>query len=156
MRETIKMLPKITALDISDRFEKAVMTLKRLPRVKVQTHFNSWPDIVRNTTELMCNEKPKMKLPPPSAESISQMEECFEWICWLDDETERHIVWLRANRVYWKQICARVGFGRNKAWQIYTCGLLKIATRLNAKQMSKINQCLTCSDKKTVNTEDKI
>jgi len=128
-------LKKWDALTVSDRFEDAVQTLRRLPKVKVQGHFNAWPDVVRSSVEIARAEKQPMRLPPPSAAAISRMEQCFDWIFLLEDETERRIIWLRAERVYWKQICARVGYSRTKSWEIYTIALLKIVTLLNANEM---------------------
>jgi len=74
-----------------------------------------------------------MRMGPLPADAISRMEETIEWIFYLDDEDERRLIWLRAERVYWKQICWRIGCGRTKAWQMWTYALLKIVTRLNAK-----------------------
>lgn len=129
-------MEKWTVTDVAERFEEAVATLRRLPPVKVQKHFNSWPVVVHSTVELLRQEKKPLKLGPPSASAISRMEECFDWIFWLEGETERRIVWLRAQKVYWKQICWRVGYSRTKAWEIHTIALLKIVTRLNTRQMA--------------------
>ena len=125
-------MKKWTVTDVANRFEDAVFTLKRLPSVRVKGYGKMWPEVVHSTAELLQAEVLPMRLGPPSSKSISEMEECFQWILWLDDETERRIVWLRARKVHWKQICWRIGFGRTKAWHIYTVALLKIATRLNA------------------------
>lgn len=125
--------------DVADRFEEAVSTLRRLPDTRITGHFNAWPQVVHSTVELMRAEKQPLKLGAPSSAAISRMEECFDWILWLDDETERKLIWLRANKVYWKQICWQVGFSRTKAWQLYTMALLKIVTRLNTKQMRDLH-----------------
>lgn len=124
--------------DVADRFEEAVSTLRRLPNEKVPGYYNSWPQVAHSTMELIQAEKQPLRLGPPSAAAISRMEECMTWILWLDDETERKLVWMRANKVYWKQICWQVGFSRTKAWQLYTMALLKIVTRLNARQMREL------------------
>ena len=59
------------------------------------------------------------------------MDETLGWLCWLEPE-ERRLVWLRAEGLPWKWITRRLGVGRTTAWQRWTIGLLKIATRLNA------------------------
>jgi len=62
-----------------------------------------------------------------AAKDITQMEEVlFIWMRWLEVE-ERRLVWRRSERVRWKQICAELGIGRTKAWEIYRCALGKIA-----------------------------
>ncbi len=129
------MSTKWTVLEVSDRFEEATRTLQRLPSVRVAGYFNSWPSHLRSLAEQLQEAKTPLKLGPPSAEAISRMEECLEWICWLEDETERLIVWLRAENLPWKLICRRVGFSRTKAWQLYTMALLRIVTLLNVKRL---------------------
>jgi hypothetical protein len=128
------MSKKYTVTDVADRFEEAAQTLRRLPRVGVQGYFNAMPPVIRTAAEILQEEKLPMRMGPPSAEAISRMEEVLVWLWWLDDEDERRLIWLRAERVVWKRICWRLGCGRTKAWQMWTYALLKIVTRLNAKQ----------------------
>ncbi len=118
---------------VSDRFEEAVYTMKRLPPVRVQGYFSTWPAIVRTVAEQLAEDKLPMRLGPPSAGAIARMEETIQWIFLLDDETERRLIWLRAARVPWRPICARIGYGRTKAWQMWVIALMKITIRLNAK-----------------------
>ncbi len=127
-------MQKWTVTDIADRFEEAASTLRRMPPVTVQGYFNVWPPVVRTIVEQMQAEKEPLRRGPPSAEAVSRMEETLDWIFYLDSEDERRLIWLRAERVYWKQICWRIGCGRTKAWQMWVMALLKIVTRLNAKQ----------------------
>lgn len=128
---------KWTVTDVADRFEDAVYTLKRLPPVKVQGYFSTWPPIVRTVMEQLQEDRVPLRLGPPSSDAVSRMEETIQWIFFLDDEDERRLVWLRAARVPWKPICWRIGCGRTKAWQMWTIALLKIAMRLNAKQRGR-------------------
>ena len=125
-------MEKWTVTDIADRFEQAVKTLRRMPPVIIKGYFNTWPPIVRTAVEQMGMEAEPLRRGPPSAEAISRMEETIQWIFLLDDEDERRLIWLRAERVQWKQICWRIGCGRTKAWQMWVMALLKIVTRLNA------------------------
>ena len=121
-----------TVTDIADRFEEAVKTLRRMPPVIIKGYFNTWPPIVRTIVEQMQAEQEPLRRGPPSPEAISRMEETIQWIFLLEDEDERRLIWLRAERVHWKQICWRIGCGRTKAWQMWVMALLKIVTRLNA------------------------
>ena len=125
-------MEKWTVTDIANRFEQAVKTLRRMPPVVIKGYFNTWPPIVRTIVEQMQAEQEPLRRGPPSAEAISRMEETIQWIFLLDDEDERRLIWLRAERVQWKQICWRIGCGRTKAWQMWVMALLKIVTRLNA------------------------
>jgi len=125
-------MEKWTVTDIADRFEQAVKTLRRMPPVVIKGYFNTWPPIVRTIVEQMQAEQEPLRRGPPSPEAISRMEETIQWIFLLDDEDERRLIWLRAERVHWKQICWRIGCGRTKAWQMWVMALLKIVTRLNA------------------------
>ena len=94
-----------TVTDVAERFEEAVYTLKRLPPVRVQGFKSAWPPVILSTMELLQADKLPMRLGPPSAGAISRMEETIQWITFLDDATDRRIVWLRAARVPWKPIC---------------------------------------------------
>ena len=127
------MVEKWTEDDVAERFEEAVRVLKRLPSVKVQGYFNTWPDIVRTPMEKLQGDKLPTRLGPPLPDSIARMEQTLEWIFWLDTEDERRLIWLRATHVRWKEIQWRIGCGRTKAWHLWRNALLKIATRLNAR-----------------------
>ncbi|MDX2073805.1 MAG: DUF6362 family protein [Alphaproteobacteria bacterium] len=124
-------MQKWTVTEIADRFEEAARTLRRLPPVKVRGYFNTWPPVIRTAQELLDAEPVPLQLGPPTAGAIARMEETLEWIFLLDDEDERRLVWLRAEGVRWRKICARIGCKRTKAWQLWSMALLKIATRLN-------------------------
>lgn len=123
-----------TRREISERFEDAVKTLRRLPGVRVQGYFNAWPPIIRTTMEVLQMEVEPIRLGPPSAEAISNMEETIGWIFLLDSEEERRMVWLRAARVPWRPICARLGVCRTTAYQLHKEALVKIAAALNLKR----------------------
>ena len=115
---------------IQDRLEDAARTLRRLPPVKVQGYFSTWPEIRRTKEEFDQMEKARLRLGPPTARSITQMEEVlFNWMKWLTVE-QRKLVWMRAERVRWKQICWQLGFGRTKAWGLYKLALTRIASKL--------------------------
>jgi hypothetical protein len=88
---------------------------------------------VRTVAEQLAEDRLPLRLGPPSAEAISRMEETIQWIFFLDDETERRLIWLRAARVPWRLICPRVGYKRTTAWQKWVIALMKITVRLNAK-----------------------
>jgi len=127
-------MEKWTVTDVASRFEEAAKTLRRLPPVKVKGYFNTWPQVKHTAEELMHAERDRLRRGPPSPEAISRMEETLDWIFLLDNEDERRLVWLRAERVRWKDICWRIGCKRTKAWQLWVMALLKIATRLNDRQ----------------------
>ena len=140
---------KWTAELVEAQFEEAIYTLKRLPPVRVQGYFNAWPDIVRTTQEIQQAKKQPLRLGPPSAAAIDRMEACLEWICWLENITERDVVWLRAQKVVWKRICAQIGYGRTKAWEIHTMALCKIAALLNARKVSHHHKKYASEQKNT-------
>ncbi len=123
-----------TMVEIADRFEEAVDTLRRLPPVKVPGYFSTWPEIIRPQNELLQMEKARLRLGPPSSFAISEMEETIQWIFFLDDEDERRIIWMRAAKVPWKLICRWRGCGRTTAYHQWQVALLKIVTALIVKR----------------------
>ncbi len=72
----------------------------------------------------------------PSAAAISRMEECFDWLMLIDPQDAR-IVWLRADRMRWRQVCIRAGLVRSNAWRHWAAALLTIAKKLNSQTKSK-------------------
>ncbi|MGE4312857.1 MAG: DUF6362 family protein [Pseudobdellovibrionaceae bacterium] len=115
--------------EVEERLRSAARTLRRLPNVKVQGYFSTWPTIIREPLEILQMEPEPMRITPSMAD-ITEMEEVlFIWLKWLEPE-ERRLVWLRAERVRWKLICGRFGVGRTKAWEMYRRALASIAAKL--------------------------
>lgn len=115
--------------EVEERLRSAVRTLRRLPNVKVQGYFSTWPTIIREPLEILQMEPEPLRITPSMAD-ITEMEEVlFVWLKWIEPE-ERRLVWLRAERVRWKLICGRFGVGRTKAWEMYRRALASIATKL--------------------------
>ena len=115
--------------EVEERLRSAARTLRRLPNVKVQGYFSTWPTIIREPLEILQMEPEPLRITPSMAD-ITEMEEVlFVWLIWLEPE-ERRLVWLRAERVRWKLICGRFGVGRTKAWEMYRRALASIAAKL--------------------------
>jgi len=99
-------------------FKEAVRTLKKLPPVRVQGYFNSWPEIIYTEREIMrMDHKPKVWRATPDA--ISRMEKAIEWLSLLETPVERKIVWMRANNIPWNIISKTFGFSRVTANKKY-------------------------------------
>lgn len=126
-----------TAHDVAKRFDQAVVTLRRLPPVRVQGYVSTWPPILRDVAEQLAETRAPFRLGPPAPEAISRMEQTLNWIYWLEDEDERRLVWLRAARVPWRPICWQIGYSRTKAWLMWKSALEHIATQLNRNGKGK-------------------
>ncbi len=120
---------------VAQRLLDAASTARRLPAVKVQGYFNCWPTIVRSPWELHAAEDRGHIRFPPSPKDVEQMLEVMRWVQWLEVE-HRHLVWMRANRYGWRDICARFGMGRTSAWQLWHKCLELLSERLNQEQPS--------------------
>ena len=118
-----KWTPKLVA----KRLEEAADILMRMPGAKIQEFAFSWPPIIQEFWKTTGNNRVKMPLP----EEISRLDECMEWLHWLRKDCEIQLLWLRANKVLWKQIAPRLGIGRTTAWHHWTAALFQIVTRLN-------------------------
>ena len=125
----------MTPLEIEERFEEAARTLHRLPDDKPCGHFNTWPAIVRTIWEVMAMEPRPMKV-WATPESISRMEECFDWMLWLDADDAR-IVWMRAEKASFRAISRRFGLSRMTAWRRWAGALILIANRLEIERRAK-------------------
>jgi hypothetical protein len=111
-----KLGDKLTMVTIADRLEEAAYTLRRLPKATVQGFKSNWPPTVNEFHEAYGYNDATVRLGPPSAKHITEMDEALRWMLLLNEDPEytRKLVWLRANRVRWKRIQARFPFSRTK------------------------------------------
>lgn len=99
---------------VAERFEEAVRTIRKLPSVRARGYISAWPEIVYSKSEIaMMDRKPRQW--PATAEQISNMEETCKWIHFLKKIDDRKIIWLRASRTPWKQVCTELGIARSPA-----------------------------------------
>lgn len=127
----------LTVREIEDRFEDAAFTLRRLPNPPgsgPKGFGHSWPDYIHDAHEAHADAAVRMRV-IPSALSIQRMDECIDWLRFLDPEDAR-IVWLRAEGVRWRQVCIRAGVVRSTAWRRWAASLLTIANHLKANEKS--------------------
>lgn len=123
-------VPIWSAQDVADRFQEAASTARRLPSANVQGYFNAWPTIVRTQWEAFAGEEPVRRCQPPSPQEVARMLEVMRWVVWLQVE-QRHLVWMRAKRYGWRDICTRFGVGRTTAWQRWQEAVQQVAEKLN-------------------------
>ena len=115
---------------VADRFEEAVRTLRRLPAVRVNGYMSAWPEIIYTKREIaMMDQKPKRW--PPTAKAISSMIETCKWINLLTEIDDRKVIWLRASRLPWKEICKQLGVARSTANWRWQKAILTITNKLN-------------------------
>lgn len=115
---------------VAARFHEAVITARRLPPVRVQGYFNTWPQIVRQPWEVLGAEDQGYRPFPPTPEAIDRMLEAMQWVQWLEVE-QRHLVWMRADNYRWREITRRFGCDRTTAWRRWQRALELVAYELN-------------------------
>jgi len=121
-----------TTHEVETRLVEAADVLKRLPEQKVQGYFNVWPEMVYDFADKVGQTAEPMRRPPPSASSITRMEETLEWLQMLDGEDAK-MVWARAEGMRWKPICWRFGISRATAARRWEFSLSVIALKLNGQ-----------------------
>ena len=119
-----------TTHEVETRLVEAADVLKRLPEQKVQGYFNVWPEMVYDFSDKVGQTAEPMRRPPPSASSITRMEETLEWLQMLDGEDAK-MVWARADGMRWKPICWRFGISRATAARRWEFSLSVITLKLN-------------------------
>lgn len=127
---------------VAKRLEEASRTSFRLPPVRVQGYFNSWPAIPRQRWEAYAAEAKRHRSLPPSPATIDRMLETMRWMHWLDVD-QRHLVWSRARRVPWRAICAELDCDRSTAWRRWKHVLHILVGHLNAKSITLQNASST-------------
>jgi hypothetical protein len=119
---------------IADRLEEAADVLKRMPPVKMKGYFSTWPQIVPEFSDLI-GQEPHLKCPLPSPAAISRMDETLGWTVGLEP-TEAKIVFFKARRFKWNDICWRVGMARANAHLHWVYALCLIVWRLNGQKIN--------------------
>jgi len=69
-----------TPEQVAERFREAAQTAHRLPPVRVQGYFNTWPTIVRLPWETLSMDDVIYRMPPDPA-AIDRMEETMGGCC---------------------------------------------------------------------------
>ncbi|MBI3674070.1 MAG: hypothetical protein HY245_11780 [Rhizobiales bacterium] len=119
---------------VEDRLTEAADVMKRLPPVKVQGYFNTRPAVLRDFSDRVGQEPTRMRRPPPSPDAITRAEATLLWLRWLELEDAR-LVWLRAGRARWREICQRFCISRATANRRYDYALTVIVWRLERRPL---------------------
>lgn len=127
---------------VARRFEEATNTGRRLPPVRVQGHFNTWPAFMRQQWEVYWADEREYRPFPPSPEAIDRMLETMRWMQWLEEE-QRHLIWMRAKNYGWREICIRFACNRTTAWRRWQRALETVAAMLNGDGMGKSSKFLS-------------
>lgn len=124
----------VSLAEVEERFEEAAYTLRHV-RVErgPRGYGSSWPDVVRSAFTAYGPEAARPMRVVPSAQAISRMEECIDWLRLVDGEDAR-IIWLKAEGVKWRHICIRSGCVRQTAWRRWVAALQTIVNKLNAQE----------------------
>ena len=119
-----------TSETVASRITRATRTAHRLPAVRVQSHFNLWPVIVRTEFERMAGDDAPLYRTRPTPSEIEEMLEVMRWMKHLS-VNERLILWMRAKRYAWDEIGRRFGMCRTTAWRHWKSTILKLVEVLN-------------------------
>ncbi len=119
---------------VEERLSEAADVMRRLPPVRVQGYYNLWPTVLHEFSDLVGQEPPHLKRPPPAPDAVSRMEEALDWLRWLEAEDAK-LVWARAERTPWKMICWRFGISRATAHRRWEYALSVIAWWLNGRRV---------------------
>ncbi len=126
---------KWTAKMVAAQMEEAVRTLRllRISGLKPRGYVSSWPDVVIDLADASGQDEVKLRLDPPTPEAITRMDEALQWLCQLEPDQAR-LVWMHAEGVPRKTICAKVGMSRMTAWRVWMASLMTIASTINVSR----------------------
>ena len=123
---------QLTEKQIIARFEEAALTMEKLPPVKARGYHSLWPEILHSRVErLLMDRKPRRLIALP--DQITRMEETIDWLKLLDMPEARKLVWMRAERLPWREICTYLGVSRTVANRRWKNALLRIHGGLERK-----------------------
>ncbi|MBF0140243.1 MAG: hypothetical protein HQL74_08180 [Magnetococcales bacterium] len=127
------MAEKWTPKMVADRMEEAAKTLRRLPGQTIQGCRAFWPDIIHEFSEAYGWDKPVARLGSPPPDAITRMDECLDWLRWLEPDATR-LIWLRAEGTPWKLIMKRFGIARSTASSRWSAAIMQIVAILNIQK----------------------
>jgi hypothetical protein len=116
--------------DVAERFREAADTGQRLPPVRVQGYFNTWPTVIRSEWESFSADEKVYRPFPPEPKAIDRMLEVMRWVQWLEVE-QRHLVWMRAKRHGWRDIAIRFNCCVKTAQRHWQRAMQTVADGLN-------------------------
>ncbi|MBF0184731.1 MAG: hypothetical protein HQM06_10140 [Magnetococcales bacterium] len=121
--------------------EEAAGTLRalRMTGLKPAGYVTAWPDFVLDPSDADGAELARVRRGPPTPDAITRMDESLQWLHWLEADQSR-LVWLHAEGLPRKMICAKVGMSSAKAWRSWSAALMTIASAINANKKSKPSQ----------------
>lgn len=125
-------MAKMTREEILGRFEEALMVSKRLPPVIRQRYKAAWPDIIYTPIEILQQERLPIRLIPTS-EQLSRLDEVLSWTPLLT-ETERKLIWYKAQHERWRTICSKLGISKSSA-----CEKLNSALDYLSEKIERMN-----------------
>lgn len=115
---------------IEDYLKEAANTLKRLPKVQLQSRITYWPEVVRSAAELFIGERhAKNSIAAPSPAAIDRMDMALVWLLPLNQE-QRQIIWARINGISWRKLEDIDGRSHVTLRKIYQSGLKNILQQL--------------------------
>lgn len=121
-----------TPQQVVSRLEEAASALRPPPGGGSKTGDHNWPKAVRDILEICSGKAVAVETPSPDS-NTSPVEEAVTWLKWLTPDQIR-LVWLRAAKIPWKVIVARLPCDRTTAWRKWTVAIHIIASRLEASQ----------------------
>jgi len=129
---------------VANRIVRASRTAQRLPAVRVQSHFNLWPVIVRTEFERLATEESGVYRSPPSPADIDDLLEVMRWMNWLSVD-ERLLLWMRADRHPWNDIAKRFGYSRSTVCRQWKATVQKLVLILNTSHVLQGRQ-MSCGN----------
>ena len=123
----------LTSEEVLFRLNEAATTMMRLPiGVVSPDDVARWPAEVQKRWRGFCADPAQVRI-APSAELVSRWEEVLTWLPLIEDVTGRRIVWLRAEGLPWRAVCARVGLSRSQAHRRWAAAVDALCRALAAQ-----------------------
>lgn len=91
---------------VGQRMVEAADTMRRLPRVELQTRMTCWPDVAQDAARYWIGygKEPATARPAsPSPAAIREMDEVLGWL-FLLSAVDRKLAWARASGFTWRKL----------------------------------------------------
>lgn len=122
----------LTVQWLIQRFEEASRTARFLPQLERSGYGRTWPAIIHQSWETLGRPEPS-SYTPPSPQAVQRMLETMTWVQSVEVD-ERKLIWARAQREPWRDVCAQLGCDRTTAWRRWNRALEAVLTHVVGQQ----------------------
>ena len=118
-------MPKFYEESIHLILKEAIDTLKRLPSAKLKSRLIHWPDVIKQSAEILSALPSSSRPTPPDPKAIDRLDMVLDMLLKLDAR-ERRLVWAKSCKISWQKLALKEGLSHMTLRKLHKIALLKL------------------------------